>query len=270
MITGAELFDIWAPEEGRWSLWAKPVAFLDLVVNAPLPQASPQAGAYRTAAEEPLPPAFADIPASSSNAAIVIDLDSQLTVTLALQAAAAGYRPVPLFAGCHESRAAVPQDKLRLALAEATPRLYARRLPLDAPPAFLLDSARMVAPFLVPGVFDNRWSVFPQDFPSAKKLLHHGIQKVFVFEASFTARRFSKMQSKLVLDQDLLPVLARWAEQGISIAVKDYEDGVSAPFGEVRLSTDMKAPWYRAVTLSGLRPSPSGGFGGIIPEPSKG
>ena len=47
-----------------------------------------------------------------------------------------------------------------------------------APPAFLLDSDRMKAPAPDPGRFDNRWLVFPQDFPSAAFLrsrVHLGV-----------------------------------------------------------------------------------------------
>ena len=50
----------------------------------------------------------------------------------------------------------------------------------DAPPAFLLDAARMKGTARQPGRYDNRWCVFPQDAPSADFLKAQGIESIYV------------------------------------------------------------------------------------------
>lgn len=259
MMNDLERFEVWAPEGGRWSLWAKPVLFHDIGPrDVPDVQMPPDGGAYRTAAEEPLAPAFAAIPAESSEALVVINLPGAASVRHALLAAAAGYRPVPLFAGCFRPSAAILQHGLREALIEATPHLEARRLPPDAPPAFLLDANRLGAAAPPPGVFDNRWCVFPQDFPSAGKLRHHGIRRAFVIQRD---RR---------IDSDLATVLARWRDGGLTIALDHPDTGYTAPPDHLEAATESESPWHRSTLLSGLRPSPTGGFGAVVPQPSKG
>lgn len=259
MMNDLERFDVWAPEGGRWSLWAKPVLFHDIGPrNVPDVQPSPEGSAYRTAAEGPLAPAFAAIPAESSEALVVIDLPGAESVAHALLAAAAGYRPVPLFAGCYRATATIHQHGLREALIEATPHLKARRLPLDAPPAFLLDSQRLGVAAPPPGVFDNRWCVFPQDFPSASKLLHHGLRRALVI------RRSKK------IDSDLATVLARWRDAGLTVALDHPDTGETVPLDDLKAPAESESPWHRSTLLSGLRPSPTGGFGAVVPQPSKG
>jgi hypothetical protein len=264
MTDDIERFEIWAPEGGRWSLWAKPVLFAGIGPRAlrhvPLRDVPDvESGAYRTAAGEPLAPAVADIPAGSAEAALVIDMPGAESVDIALFAAAAGYRPVPLYAGCYQDVvAAVGQGELREALIEATPYLEARRLPLDAPPAFLLDARRFGMAVPGPGTFDNRWCVFPQDFPSAGLLLHHGIRNVFVIRPEGT------------IAFDLATVLARYREGGLALALKHPTTGARTPLDDPKARSDSGAPWYRSTVLGSLRPNPGGGFGSVVPQPSSG
>jgi hypothetical protein len=258
MMTGLERFEVWAPEQAPWSLWAKPIVFAELPESLVPAGKDAELGAYRT--PRPLPvPAVAGLDGSTGDSALVIDLPGPESVAVGLAAAAVGYRPVPLFAGCQGSSEIVPQSQLREAIREGTAPLLGMGLPLGAPPAFLLDSHRMPLGNPPPRSFDNRWQVFPQDFPSASKLLHHGIRKVFVLK-----RSSSKPEN------DLLHILVRWQKAGIAIAAKSPGSGVETSLASLPTPPGFHFPWHRAITLAGLRQSSTGGFGGVVPEPSKG
>ena len=69
---------------------------------------------------------------------------------------------------------------------------------------------------------------------------------------------------------DLAHVLLRWQEAGIQIlSWKLNEQTAPAPIrcnGPPRF----RALWYQALALAGLRRNSTGGFGGVVPEPSSG
>jgi hypothetical protein len=270
----AELYKLWAPDDSIWSNWAKPVLFADHVFdNLPL-RASTD---WRSLDVAWAPPA-------DGGAAVVLDLPGPESVWLAMALAQRGFRPVPLFNG-----AAVPVLHSALvdvyaivcALHGVAEDLMTLRLPPNAPPVFLLDANRFSGgAFADPGHFDNRWWVFPQDFPSANFLLSQNIRSVVLMQKSQAQPR-----------RDLAHVLLRWQEAGIQILsygerqqtfVQDYQ---TSP-GENRLEEaggknkpapirvekpdSFRALWYRAMVLVGLRRNSTGGFGAIIPEPSSG
>ena len=94
-----------------------------------------------------------------------------------------GYRPVPLYNTTSGRQQRVPPNNCVLTDVSVLVQMLCVPLPDhvrntivgDNPPAFLLDSRRLrgeKAP--APGVYDNRWMVFPQDFPSAKFLQARG------------------------------------------------------------------------------------------------
>jgi hypothetical protein len=106
-------------------------------------------------------------------------------------------------------------------------------------------------------MFDNRWMVFPQDFPSARFLVERKIKRVTLVQAEKTQP-----------SEDLSHVLLRWQEAGIEILAKTKGD-VGAPSGiTVSRPSRFKASWYRALAIMGLRRSSVGGFGSFIPETS--
>src|SRR5208337_2702449 len=104
--------------------------------------------------------------------------------------------------------AAVDMRPIVAAIGRITASLQALNLPADAPPAFLLDSNRLLGTTrpVTPGMFDNRWMVFPQDFPSANFLLVHGIQKALLVQ-----------KDRLEPQDDLAHTLLRWQEGGITV-----------------------------------------------------
>jgi hypothetical protein len=254
------IYETWAPPDGLWSPWAKPVLFAHLRESSPLPPV--QIPEVRLEWE----PAGADRPA------LVLDLPGLESIGLALELLRLGYRPVPLFNACPDpggidsvsavgaTREVVSAMPLLLALIQGADRLKSATLASDAPPAFLLDANRLgIGRPIGPGVFDNRWVVFPTDFPSANYLAAQGIKSVRVVHRG-------------ALSQDLLDVLQIWRRQGIALSHINLD--VSATPGLLTWSRNWLSGLSRLArrlwVLMSLRRNPRGGFGGLVPEASGG
>lgn len=282
-----DVFKAWAPRDGEWSAWAKPVLFahlgyVDYVAgNIESPGAAPP----------PFDLSWAPRPGEGEGATLVIDLPGAAGVWAGVALSAIGYRPVPLYNACPDpglpgrlaspaggeeaplhrddetrradwSRVAlVDVDSILRVLASAAPRLAALPLPVDAPPAFLLDADRRYGHerFPMPGRFDNRSVSFPTDFPSANLLLTRGIRRaVLVQEAGGPPQ------------PDLAHTLRRWQESGIQIELKSLDaDGPPVAYTVVKPS-GFRSLWHRMLVAAGLRRNPLGGFGGTLPDPSAG
>lgn len=250
-MTGSELFELWAPAESVWSRWAKPVLFVDEValLKTPPPPGELPGGP---------PPVLPELSFNAgSSTAVIVDLPGEQSVLAGLALAHRGHRPVPLFNGADHPAAIVNTALIFRALQEGAPELVRAALFPDAPPAFLIDSRRMLdsAP-ASPGRYDNRWLVFPQDFPSASFLLSRQIRRVLL------------LHEKTEPQEDLAHVLLRWQEAGIEI-VDAYPttSGFARPLVVKRPSL-FRALAHRALSLAGLRRNSAGGFGGIVPKPS--
>lgn len=238
-------FESWAPEGSIWSPWAKPILFAALADGRAFPTdiVLPRAG-------------VAWAPDPRSRAAVVVDLPGPDAVLVGLALAAAGYRPVPLFNGCDGPGALIDVDEILRRLVLGIEELRRAALPGDAPPAFLLDARRRQgAPS--PGVFDNRWVVLPQDFPSASRLLDAGVRSALL--VSLRERQPA---------EDLAHALLRWQDAGIAIESVDLHAATPRP-EPIRVE---KPPRFRSavhsvLALVGLRRGSAGGFGALIPVP---
>jgi len=171
-------------------------------------------------------------------------------------AAERGFRPVPLFNttlgpgnNLHDVAAVLGS------LVVLADQLAALRLPLDAPPAFLIDSGRLQGK-PAPATYDNRWMVFPQDFPSARALRAGGIESVILIRRDDTP-----------MQPDLRAVLRYWKRDGVASTLLDPSTGArrEATFDAsfLGLLTDHMFSWF-----SGLRRNSAGGFGGVVPTPT--
>ena len=243
-----DLYNIWAPENGRWSAWVSPTFFTNLD--------------YVDAIEEK---DDLEIQLPKEPCAVVIDLPGERAIRLAMQLAASdGYRPVPVinampgpvYMGLISSTTwntlcTVDMSGLATALCAASPRLAHMALKPEALPVFLVDRARMYGSGPVEnGIFDNRWRVFPQDFPSAAFLRSCGIEKVVLVE-DFTTQP----------QQDLAHVLRRYQDAGLQLFDREGAtiDVVRPPmFG---------LPLYRLFSALSLRRNKAGGFGAIVRLP---
>jgi hypothetical protein len=245
-----DIYEAWAPREARWSAWAKPVLFTKLTdAAAPIAPEIPSEVVDVSSITE-----------SASGAALVLDLPGTEAVKLGLALTRAGYRPVPLFNNVPGPSALVEVNGILEAIARGAGELLGAKLPPDAPPAFLLDSGRMAwGGKPTPGQFDNRWVVFPQDFPSAGALRERGIERAILIHG------WSPRPS-----EDLAHVLRRWQEAGIAIEAKVLQPPGPAVAIEVPRPSLFRSAFYRILTILKLRRHSAGGFGGVVPLASQG
>jgi len=248
-MTNEELFDIWAPSDVVWSAWVKPVLFAQSI--PPRADVAP--------AEEWRDTDVTWAPEPHEHAALVVDLPGGQAMRTGLALAARGYRPVPLFNTCHSHSAVVPMEPILELLTRSAPYLAGLFLADDAPPAFLLDADRMRGTATPrPGLFDNRWLVFPQDFPSANFLQGHAANSVLLVQAYA-----GQPQS------DLAHVLLRWQQAGLRLQIVAPGSGVSGPQPlQVQRPRLFRWVWHRALASLGLRRNSAGGFGAVVPTPS--
>src|SRR5262245_17267457 len=215
------IFECWAPPAGEWSLWARPILFAQMLAaskpaglwppwvrptlfaQTPPAASQPAAGPARRAIDVSWAPTTGDT-------VVVVDLPGEESVLTGLALAGGGFRPVPLFNGCTGPSEVIDQGPIIEALRAGAP--YLAGLPLEgAPPAFLLDSRREGPAWrLPPGSFDNRWKVFPQDFPSAAFLTGRGLRRAVMVH-----------RDRLEPAEDLAHVLRRWQDAGLVIEALD-------------------------------------------------
>lgn len=257
-----EVFLAWAPQDSIWSPWVLPVPFAQLncagFVGSTVSQdlILPDCIKYRV----------------REGQAFVLDVSGPDAVRYGLALAAMGIRSVPVIDGSpgagefyfkREVQGAnatpwnpnvvVDMTELLRALCEGAAVMAETQLLPNAMPAFLLDSKRMSGHnVLNDSSYDNRWQVFPQDFPSAKFLLEHGVTQVLLVQAR-------KGQPQ----EDLAHVLLRWQEGGIAIEAVGIVDESTPEVIQIAKPSRFRRIWYRALAILGLRRSWSGGFGGF-------
>ena len=241
-----DLYRLWAPEDSIWSNWAKPILFTE----APIDYFGdvPDWKTYRVAWA----------PSREAGNGIVLDLPGADSVWAALALASRGFRPVPLFDGAPGSKAVIDVGPIVGAIQKAAADLGSLKLPADAPPVFLLDSRRTDhGALLMHGDFDNRWVIFPQDFPSANFLLSRGIRSMILAQEAVCQPR-----------SDLAHAMLRWQQAGVQILVCDVRKDDPPQALQITRPGNFRRLWYRALVLAGLRRNSAGGFGGRIPEAS--
>ncbi len=246
MMDRRDIYRAWAPDTSPWSDWAKPVSFI---------------GLSAVDADETTDPALADLPWAPSagpGVALVVDLPGGEAVDVGLALARRGFRPVPLFNGCPGPRlgaaALVNTAPIEDALRAGAPLLARLDLPPDAPPAFLLDATRRAeGSAVLPGRFDNRWCVVPQDLPSAARLAQAGVRRVLVRAPAVAG--------------DLAHVLHAYQRAGLPLQLsrpdRDHADEL-----RVARPSGFGIVFYRLMVFAGLRRNAAGGFGAVVPLPS--
>jgi hypothetical protein len=239
------LYQVWAPDDGPWSDWAKPVLFAAL------------AGRALAAPEGPPPVGVPWAPSVGLRHAVVVDLPGGESVQVGLALAARGYQPVPLFNGTAGGNMIVDVSSILIGLLTGAQVLTGRALSPDSLPAFLLDADRQSgAGSVAPGRYDNRWCVLPQDFPSARRLRERDVHGVVVVAAT--------------VRPDLAHVLRRYEEDSLPLfQVDPAASGLTTALSVPRPSR-FRGLWYRIGVVLGLRRNAAGGFGARVPEPGSG
>lgn len=234
-----ETFAAWAPAHSRWSVWAKPVLFADAVWEV--------SGQNPTIPDPGLLPHLRDT-------ALVLDLPKSESILLGLALAKSGFQPVPLYNGGDDPAALVDMSPVARYLVSGAAILKDVRLPDDAAPVFLMNSERKANSVSVPGRYDNRWCIVPQDMPSADFLKRAGIRKVVL--VSDTVR------------EDLAHVLFRYQEAGLELR-RTHAPEENPVKMQVAKPTSFRSLFYRAAVFAGLRRNSAGGFGAIAPDPGE-
>jgi hypothetical protein len=259
--TGRELFEIWAPNAALWSPWVSPALFAQLGC----PDKSMDGPAGQSPAGQSA--MIWHETRASSDTAIILDLPGPESVKSALALAHLGYRPVLLIntspgpahtvlSSARPSDAVLDMQLLVNEICAVTRRLQELKLAPDAPPVFILDSRRATGTQpLRDDLFDNRWMVFPQDFPSARFLLERKVNHVVLVQ----------IRKRPPLE-DLSHVLLRWQEAGIQILGKAFAETVAPSAMIVSRPSRFRTMWYRAAAMLGLQRSSVGGFGSFLPN----
>jgi hypothetical protein len=249
-----EIFETWVRPGGTWSVWAKPVLFAQIADRYSHEASADEAGKPWLGLDVSWAPPPQDC------VALVLDLPGEQAVYLGLALASRGYRPVPLFNACTGTGEVIPQGAIQRALREGTTYLAGLRLPADAPPAFLLDQLRLSPQRPIrPLAFDNRWQVYPEDFPSGEVLRARGCGRVMLVQRGAVRP----------LD-DLALVLWHLQEEGLTILVKDAATALPPQPFHVPRPGRLRRWWERLLALLRLRRSPAIGFGYVVPEPTHG
>jgi hypothetical protein len=156
--------------------------------------------------------------------------------------------------------AAVNVLPILAALKGSAEKLAELKLPLDAPPAFLLDANRSGDRLnMAPGDFDNRSVSFTTDFPSANFLVSHEIQSVLLVQ-----------RDRLQPQSDLAHSLRRWQDGGLRLERLQLDPATQPESFEVARPSWYGAMFQRVLSQIGLRHSNGGGFGAWVPESSSG
>jgi len=200
-----------------------------------------------------------EVPAGT---AFVVDLPGTDGISLGLNMATLGYRPIPLYnavpGGVH--REAVDTSAIASALHYSAEALGKMNLRPDAPPVFLLDANRRGPEMLSDSVrFDNRSVSFTTDFPSSNYLLSHGIKFVVLIQ-------YHAGQPQ----PDLAHTLRRWQEEGVNIYAKAIGDNSPIAPLTVDRPSQFGLFWHRALTMLGMKRDRLGGYGGYLAEDSAG
>jgi hypothetical protein len=245
------IFEAWAPRQGRWTPWAKPILFAYVDAVPVERQASRPAWVRRELLNLP------DVgsPSCGGSTAVVVDLEGAMGVAAGLALADLGFRPVPLYNALPSPAAVVPMDEVLRAIVDGAVLLANRPPPPLAPPAFLLD-ARRAGPGRLPraGQFDNRSVAFETDFPSAATLRQAGIVDVVLIQSGRDTPA-----------PDLARTLTSWQDAGIAIRRLRADDPrVAAPIIVRRAGFVMA--FFRWLGRGLLRGDRHRGFGGVVPH----
>jgi hypothetical protein len=182
-------------------------------------------------------------------------------VRVGLNLATNDYRLIPIFNGSppppptsllslNAPVSVVDESAVVTEIWNTTVYLAKLEIPTEAPPAFLLDAKRMTGHrVLTRERFDNRWIVFPQDFPSAQFFWSHGIRRILLIQESDGRPQ-----------DDLSYVLLRWQAAGMEIFLLTPESGPPKKINVARQAL-LRSLWYRLRSFARLRGSGSGGFG---------
>ena len=192
-----EVFSLWAADEAYvWTKFAKPALFVHT-----------EGVRSRHIYETDIPFEIREL--CNKKTAIIVDLPGATGVEIGLGLAQAGFRPVPLYNGIHETKTnglehVVDNEPIINALVGGARHLRYTSIPQNAPPAFLLDTNRDITHLDAKDMYDNRWQVDPDDMPDASYMKAQGISSVLIWTEN-------------VIRDDVSPIISSYREASIEI-----------------------------------------------------
>lgn len=249
----------WAPADGEWSNWVKPVLFACMDEHIePRPRLekldwlkrdviTPLAAARRKGS----------VVKRLEDVAVVIDVPGEMGAWIGVGLVDYGFRPIPLYNAVQWDECIVDLQPIINVLVDAAG--HVSTAPPSGPPVFLLDGQRMSGGDRIkPGVFDNRSVCHQSDFPSVEVLWQKGIRRALLIQEKDDRPA-----------PDLEPILLGWQRRGIALWRKVTGDSkAAAPF------TVELRPWLlrivHAARRSLLRRGSDDAYGMFVPEPGSG
>jgi hypothetical protein len=206
--------------------------------------------------------------AAEQNTGLIINLRADHSLGLSISLAKRGWRPVPVLnaSSSHIRETISPSGRIlenvevintfriRNLLCELAPALATLDLPASAPPAFLIDSQRLTGGQLPePGMFDNRWKLYVQDFPSGEILLRNEVKRIAVIQEDLGEYA-----------EDLRAILLTWQSEGVEIweGLPAYSSTLRRT--EIRPLSVIQKMWFRVRTSLMRRQKDGSGFGRFI------
>jgi len=256
MTSGKDLYRIWAPDNSIWSKWVSPALFAQI-----------ECSEGSTASNPTLPSQIWPAISTLSQAAAVIDLPGADAIRFGIALAKHGYRPVPIinpspgpsllpFSHPSASNTSLSVNALANEICAATHVLQNLNLPSTSLPVFILDSKRLTGDREISKeIYDNRWMVFPEDFPSARFMLENAIKQVILVQ-----------EDRRPPQSDLASVLIKWQRSGIDVLLK-VTTATDAPYKITVSSANRLSEFIdHLLIFLGVSRKSVGGFGSSFPE----
>jgi hypothetical protein len=214
-VTTKRVEDVWSASDHPWSAWTKRPLFSSLSIES-VEQAD-ESDAYRSESAPWSPTNIASL--ADECHGVIIDLPGADAVASALALSHHGFRPILSINATSAPDEVIDMRAVLDLLAEAA------RFPSSFPSgpqarfAFILDSRRdgPQEPF-APGLFDNRWTLFPSDLPSAKHFENANIERVVI------------VQEGTEMKDDLAAIAWEYRRGGVEVCVADPADDSRAPW----------------------------------------
>ncbi|MBI4651275.1 hypothetical protein HY745_08340 [Candidatus Desantisbacteria bacterium] len=243
-----EIYSVWANEKSIWTPWTKPVLFAAMTDNDILEVEKISTEEKKNIQIESISSSLK----SNKEIAVILDLPGEESVITGLDLAKIGFILIPLFNGTKSSAMIINVTPIIHALIKGTNVLRNISIIPDSPPVFLLDANRLQHDYAVlPGNFDNRWCVLPQDMPSANFLKQNGIKKVLLVSNE--------------VQDDLSHILCRYQESDLDILVLKNNEMQKTVINK---PSSFKSLFYRVSILMKFKRNSTGGFGYLIPDPA--
>ncbi len=251
--------DVWVGAEDAWRPWVKQALFSTLMPRSRGPLGDTALPSVESvAAPEESPWKWGELDwLESERSAMIVDLAGAYAVRMGLALGQRGFRPVLAINTTSSTREIIEMKAVLRWLRRGAQLRSAFSARAGAAPVFILDSRRAGRKRPLPSSYDNRWTLFASDLPSAEHLRRERIDSVTV------------VQDGVRLARDLRAIAGAYQRSGLEVRIADLESERL-----VRL-TEQRQGWLGFVLdqiarrLSGRRRR-DGTYGKVVPEPSHG